>query len=102
MAGTPVEISDNKLVLAFQNNFNKDKLFVPELLAQVEEAIEANCHLKVKLVGRVDPSQFKTDDNSATPREPAANEISPVTTQNANSGDLLESALNVFGGEVVK
>lgn len=102
MAGTPVEISGNNLVLAFQNNFNKDKLFVPDLLAQVEEAIEANCHLKVKLLGRVDPTQFKMPDNNASSTQASPNEPNPVTTQNANSGDLLESALNVFGGEVIK
>ena len=106
MVGKPVEMSSGTLVLAFQNNFNKDKLFVPELLAQVEKAIEEECNLRLKLSGKVDPSLVLPNANGgSTPG--AAEEIKPepgetAASPTASQPDQLASALNVFGGEVVK
>lgn len=82
MAGKAVEANGGTVTVAFTNNFNKDKLFVPELLAVVEKAFHEELAQEVKLQGKVDPSiviEFK--------REAPA--------------DMVESALNVFGGEVV-
>lgn len=96
MAGKLVDLQDGNLTVAFQNNFNKEKLFVPELLAVVEQAIQESCQMHVKLVGKVDPT-LKMETHHT--ESPVTNE-SPVQQPQQNN-NLLESALNVFGGELV-
>lgn len=83
MAGKAVEAGNGSITLAFGNNFNKDKLFVPELLSVVEKAFQEEFLGEVKLLGKVDPGLVveMKKENSST--------------------DMVESALNVFGGEVV-
>jgi hypothetical protein len=105
MAGKPVQLDSGKLTLAFSSNFNKDKLFVPDLLAISEQAIREEYGETIKLQGKVDPSiasEF-TAEKPASPTAPklaaAPEEVS--AGQPAGQNNMMESALNVFGGEVV-
>lgn len=97
MSGKPVELSGNNLTLAFTSNFNKDKLFVPELLSVVEKAITETCKKEIKLVGKVDASIAKSIAYSSSDVE--ASHTSSVKSDGEN--DLLNSALDMFGGKVV-
>lgn len=96
MAGKPVELSGNNLILAFASNFNKDKLFVPELLAVVEKAIAETCKKEIKLVGKVDPASA---EHMASANPVDNNEAAVESNEGA---DLLNSALDMFGGKVVE
>jgi DNA polymerase-3 subunit gamma/tau len=92
MAGKPVEMNANKIILAFSSNFNKDKLFAAEILALSEEAIAAEYGLHLKLEGKIDASLFEMKS--------LPNENTEASTPSP-SGAMLESALNAFGGEVI-
>lgn len=80
MAGKPVGIEGNRVTLSFSSNFNKDKLFVPELLAVCEKAMEEELGKSLKLEGRVDLA---------------------MAQQNEAKEATIDSAMNVFGGELV-
>jgi hypothetical protein len=54
MAGKPLQIEGGNLVVGFSNNFNKDKLFVPDLLAASEQAIADELGVRMSLKGIVD------------------------------------------------
>ena len=88
MAAKPVGLENHNLKLAFSSNFSKEKLFVPELLAICEKAIEEATGAHIKLLGEVDAALFAAEIASATPK--------PET-----STTVTDSALNVFGGELV-
>jgi DNA polymerase-3 subunit gamma/tau len=112
MSGKPVEFCEPNLTLAFSNNFNKDKLFVPELLSVVELAIFEQCGQHIKLQGKIDPglviipqrdherehagiagggvSQRAAGEQNA---HAPAGQAAPVK----KSENMLESAMNVFG-----
>ncbi len=107
MAGKPVNLDTGKLTLAFSSNFNKDKLFVPELLAISEQAIAEEFGETIKLLGKVDPSiaaEFSSEKVSAPAQSPDAAGFyqgGPQAAEPAGNNKMMESALNVFGGEVV-
>jgi len=109
MAGRPLNLSGNNLELGFGNNFNKDKLFVPEMLAEVEKAIfeetGKNLRLSGKIVEGLVVETAVITSVSADLVETAATVKSPsaAAAKAASKKDqLMESALNVFGGEVVE
>ncbi len=88
MAAKPVGLKNDNLRLAFSSNFSKDKLFVPELLAICEKAIEETTGFHIKIQGEVNAALFAIEIAAATPKpEP--------------SETVVNSALNVFGGELV-
>ncbi|MCC7432140.1 DNA polymerase III subunit gamma/tau [Candidatus Peregrinibacteria bacterium] len=82
MAGKAVDANGSVVTLAFSNNFNKDKLFVPELLSVVEKAFQEEFDREIKLQGKVDTTLV-------------------MEVKKDPSADIVESALNVFGGEVI-
>jgi DNA polymerase III subunit gamma/tau len=105
-AGTPIELSGNNLTLAFASNFNKDKLFVPELLSVVEKTLSDACQKNIKLFGKVDASLVRVPV-SAPSASMGASDISSSQDatpagQPGENPDLLSSALDMFGGEVVE
>jgi DNA polymerase-3 subunit gamma/tau len=94
MTGKPVEILAGKIVMAFSSNFNRDKLFANEMLAQTEDAIAAEFGLVMRLDSRIDPSAF------AMRSLPVESAESPAYEEEKKD-QMLESALNAFGGELV-
>lgn len=88
MAAKPVALENHILRLAFSSNFSKDKLFVPELLAVCEKAIEETTGAQIKMQGEVNAALFAAEIAAATPKQV------PNTT-------VMDSALNIFGGELV-
>lgn len=88
MAAKPVGLENHNLRLAFSSNFSKEKLFVPELLAICEKAIEETTGVHIKMEGEVNAALFAAEIAAASPKpEPSVN--------------VMDSALNVFGGELV-
>ncbi len=106
MAAKPVSLENGNLTLAFSNHFNKDKLFVPELLAVSEKAILEETGQPIKLTGKVDPGLVKDNTTSSGLGETAeessdkAAESLPAEKSSVKN-NVIESALNVFGGEMV-
>lgn len=105
MAGKPLQMEGGNLVIGFSNNFNKDKLFVPELLAVSEQAIADEMGVRIGLKGIVDEKlaiQPIARDEAPMPQEfPTAN-MTGEKFQPAKTESMLGSALSVFGGEVVE
>ncbi len=106
MAAHVLDLNGGSLTLGFSNNFNKDKLFVPELLALCEAAILGEFGIKVALHGKVDtsiaPMNKPTPNNvdfSANRSDEHAGLNNKVAT--SQSADMVSSALEIFGGEVV-
>ena len=88
MAAKPLGLENHNLRLAFSSNFSKEKLFVPELLAICEKAIEETTGAHIKMQGEVNAALFAAEIAAASPKP------EPSTT-------VMDSALNVFGGELV-
>ena len=89
-SGKPIAVEGTNLVLGFSSNFNKDKLFVPELLQESEKAIREEFGKNLSLVGKVDESLFA---NLSAATVPAKAEVKE---------NILNSALNAFGGQVME
>ena len=101
MAGKPVALANGKLTLAFSHNFNKDKLFVPELLAVSEKAIFEEVGQSIKLVGKIDPGIIIEVIPGHSSMPPVIPEIQSPVPENPPAADVVKSALDVFGGEMV-
>ncbi|MCC6643268.1 DNA polymerase III subunit gamma/tau [Candidatus Peregrinibacteria bacterium] len=94
MAGKPVGLEGNNVILSFSSNFNKDKLFVPELLAMCEKAIEDELKAHLKLSGKVDLAMAQQNEakSAAMDVDRAEGNVPSAT---------IDSALSVFGGELI-
>ncbi|MGL5830752.1 MAG: DNA polymerase III subunit gamma/tau [Candidatus Altimarinota bacterium] len=96
MAGKPLQLEGGNLTIGFSSNFSKDKLFVPELLQVSEQAILEEMGVKITLKGMVDEKLAILHSNSFKKEE------APMpSAPSAPANNMLGSALNVFGGEVV-
>lgn len=95
-----VEANSATITLAFSSNFNKDKLFVQEILVESEKAIAEEYGRNFKLSGIIDPAVFSTSNGSFSNESPAETAESPEQSI-PKKADRLRSALDVFGGEIL-
>lgn len=106
MAGKVLEINGNHLWLGFSSNFSKDKLFIPELLAQCETAIFEEFNCRLILQGKIDasfaPVIKPTSDDFVSMRNDQHGGLSANIEKPAAAASMVNSALNIFGGEVVQ
>lgn len=84
MNGRPYKVEGNKLVVAFSNMFNINKMSLPESLDEIEKAIETRLGVHAKVCGEVN-----TDIVRPMPKK----------HDEADAGKLLEAkAMDIFGG----
>ncbi len=95
-----VEADSATITLAFSSNFNKDKLFVQEILVESEKAIAEEYGRNFKLSGIIDPAVFSTGNGSFSNESPAETAESPEQSI-PKKANRLRSALDVFGGEIL-
>jgi len=87
----------------FNSNFNKDKLFIPELVNISEEAIEQEFGKKFRLSGKVDASMAMPPMGGVAPVKVVQQYSQPVSpAPEVKKVDTLDSALSMFGGKVME
>jgi DNA polymerase-3 subunit gamma/tau len=92
----PIETQGSEIILATPYEFYKEKLEIPAHKLTVEEVFGKILGLKINLKIRI--------DRSILPKKATTNENEKDTNQeNAKeNGNLLDSALEIFGGKIVE
>jgi len=92
--GLPLKVEDKTVTLQFNTNFHKNKVMEHDNRVELEEIIEENLGSAVKIVSIVKELEIKPVVEEIVSRD------YPVV-EKEKKGDLMNEALDIFGGEVV-
>ena len=82
-----VDVSDNKICVAFKYKFHKDRLDSLEINKIVEEVLRDVFKQDLKIEAKVDENlEINTDDSS---------------DKNNNNNEIIDNLLKTFGGKVI-